>query len=338
MCISDAAKQAGTGFCAAAAAYIEQCKLSGVELWMPSECVKCQSQAASLRSGESTAFQLNAPKSADIVLLVEQTSCLQKYSFADLPLILDRELTDRDLTDNRFAVVGFGGPEDLARPHVFTAGSKIFADSVKATATLSNLKNTGNGGHVFGALKYAGRLPFRAGVSKLVILITCNPGTDGSFYGDAMTMLIEQSITLHHLTAGSSLSWRGSKTKSTDKIYGFSKSAIYTIKNLNDMNGDTILRKQLKDPKDYLSTLATESGGTAFAFSKFELSNTAETKKSTTIFAVQVAVRAQPDPCQVCDCIADADGVGRLQCHKCILPAMDIVLKNWEQYQQLFSN
>jgi hypothetical protein len=30
------------------------------------------------------------------------------------------------------------------------------------------------------------------GVSKLVILITCNPGTDGSFYGDAMTMLIEQ--------------------------------------------------------------------------------------------------------------------------------------------------
>ena len=58
----------------------------------------------------------------------------------------------------------------------------------------SSLKINGNGGHVFGALKYAGRLPFRSGVSKSVILITCNPGTDGSFYGDAMTMLTEQVI------------------------------------------------------------------------------------------------------------------------------------------------
>jgi hypothetical protein len=48
---------------------------------------------------------------------------------------------------------------------------------------------------VFPALKYAGRLPFRSGVSKSIILITCNPGIDGSFYGDAMTMLTEQVIT-----------------------------------------------------------------------------------------------------------------------------------------------
>ena len=57
---------------------------------------------------------------------------------------------------------------------------------------LFSLKTTGTGGPVFGALKYAGRLPFRSGVSKSVVLITCNPGTDGSFYGDAMTMLTEQ--------------------------------------------------------------------------------------------------------------------------------------------------
>jgi hypothetical protein len=48
---------------------------------------------------------------------------------------------------------------------------------------------------VFPALKYAGRLPFRSGVSKSIILITCNPGIDGSFYGDAMTMLTEQVIS-----------------------------------------------------------------------------------------------------------------------------------------------
>ena len=147
--------------------------------------------------------------------------------------------------------------------------------------------------------------------------------------------IVYKAITLHHLTAGSSLSWRGSKTKSTDKIYGFSKTSVFTIKNLNDFKGDNVLRKQLKDPKDFLSTLATESGGTVFALNKFEA---AEAKKSAAIFSIQIATRAEPAPCQVCDCVADSDGVGRLQCHKCILPAMDIVLKNWEQYQQLFTN
>ncbi len=49
---------------------------------------------------------------------------------------------------------------------------------------------------MFGALKYAGRLPYRPGVSKTIILITCSPGNDGSFYGDAMTMLTEQVKTV----------------------------------------------------------------------------------------------------------------------------------------------
>ena len=78
-----------SGLCSAAAAYIEQCKLSGVELWMPSECVRCNSgsgfgsgsglrSGSELRSGESTSYQNDAPMSADVVLLVEQTSCLQR--------------------------------------------------------------------------------------------------------------------------------------------------------------------------------------------------------------------------------------------------------------------
>ena len=147
-----------------------------------------------------------------------------------------------------------------------------------------------------------------------------------------------QAITLHHLTAGSTLQWRGSRTRSTDKVHGFSKTHIYTARNLNDVKGDSVLRKQLRDPKDFLSTLATESGGTVFALSKFEANEPVENKKSGSIFGIQVAVRAEPAECQVCDCVADSDGVGRLQCHKCILPAMDIVLKNWEQYQQMWTN
>lgn len=341
MCLSDAAKESGTGLCSAAASYIEHCKLSGIELWMPSECVRCNSGLTTeqpLKSGESTSYQNTAPLSADVVFLVEQTSCLERFSLSELPSVIDRELEVKGLTENRFAVVGFGGPDDLAKPHIFTSGSKIFSDGIKTSATMNSLKSTGTGGQVFGALKYAGRLPYRPGVSKSIILITCSPGNDGSFYGDAMTMLTEQAITLHHLTAGSTIQWRGSRSRPTDKIHGFSKTLVYTARNLNDFNGDSVLRKQLKDPKDFLSTLATESGGTVFTLSKFESSEALESKKSATIFGIQVALRAEPAPCQVCDCVADADGVGRLQCHKCILPAMDIVLKNWEEYQQMWTN
>ena len=87
------------------------------------------------------------------------------------------------------------------------------------------------------------------------------------------------------------MNWRGSKTKSTEKLYGFSKSSVFTIKNLNDFKGDAVLRKQLKDPKDYISTLATESGGTAFTLTKFESGQALETKKSATIFAIQGSIQ-----------------------------------------------
>jgi hypothetical protein len=45
---------------------------------------------------------------------------------------------------------------------------------------------------------------------------------------------------------------------------------VFTIKNLNEAQGDAVLRRQLKDPKDFLSTLATESGGTVFSLTKFD--------------------------------------------------------------------
>jgi len=56
------------------------------------------------------------------------------------------------------------------------------------------LKNIGDGGDVFAAMKFSARLPYRPGVSKSIILVTCSHGDDGSFYGDGMTMLTEQVI------------------------------------------------------------------------------------------------------------------------------------------------
>lgn len=67
-----------------------------------------------LQGGESMSYQNNAPRSADVVFVVEQGGCAADpgLRLRDLPRLLDRSLEARQLYFNRFALVGFGGDED----------------------------------------------------------------------------------------------------------------------------------------------------------------------------------------------------------------------------------
>ncbi len=178
-------------------------------------------------------------------------------------------------------------------------------------------------------LRFAGRLSFRPGVAKTFVLVTCDPKSALSpvNYGDSMTMLTEQDITLH-LLAPLSLTFKStSRSKLASKLYGFSKDSVITAS-----GSDVPLRRQLKDPKDYVSTLAQETGGTVFTLDKLASRKRTTAKKASTVIARELALRSHPSECQICDCIATADGEGQQQCHKCIMPAVDVVLKNWEKY------
>ena len=35
---------------------------------------------------------------------------------------------------------------------------------------------------------------------------------------------------------------------------------------------------------------------------------------------------------QVCDCVADRAGQGKVLCQQCFVPAFDLVLHNWNKY------
>lgn len=120
-----------SGVCPAAAAYIHQCRQYGVELWMPGLCVQCRLHQELLRNGESSIFQDNSPRSADVVFIVQQGKCLAEASLDDLPQLIDRSFTSKGISDNRFGLVGFDGVNQLERPHVFTSGSQIFSDAAK---------------------------------------------------------------------------------------------------------------------------------------------------------------------------------------------------------------
>jgi hypothetical protein len=127
-----------SGVCPSSAAYIEQCRRAGVELWMPAQCVHCaDTTAVPMRNGESTRYQGNSPRSSDIVFIVEQKSCLVNHSLVDLPYLMDRALASKSFQNNRFALVGFGGAKQLERPHIYTSGNQVFADMTRVTSAFS---------------------------------------------------------------------------------------------------------------------------------------------------------------------------------------------------------
>lgn len=116
------------GICASSAAYIKQCKQAGVELWMPAQCVNCNMNQETMRHGESSRLEGLGLSSADVVFIVQQGQCLNDIQLSDLPMMISRSLASKGFTDNRFALVGFGGRDQLEQPHIFTSGSRIFND------------------------------------------------------------------------------------------------------------------------------------------------------------------------------------------------------------------
>jgi len=283
-----------------------------------------------MANGESTRIQGNTPQSADVVFIVQQSSCLRDLELNDLPLLVDRSLTNKGLTDNRYALVSFAGSNQLQRPHIVTAASQIFNDVARMKTAfdhLSNMQSDGTVGDIFEALQFSARLNLRAGVVKTFVLVRCDTSESltSRAYGDSMTMLLEQGISMHVMMP-LEMRLKGSvATKLTSKMYGFSKDAVITASTL-----DKDLRRQLKDPKDQVSTLAQESGGAVFDLNRLKSRKRTMAKKATTMMGKALAELSQPLDCEVCDCLADADGQGRVMCHRCVLPSIDIVLQNLE--------
>ncbi len=58
-------------------------------------------------------YQNDAPRTADVVFIVEQRECLNSYKLEELPKLMDRSLEERGLFNNKFSLVSFGGEGGL---------------------------------------------------------------------------------------------------------------------------------------------------------------------------------------------------------------------------------
>lgn len=88
---------------------------------------------------------------------------------------INSELAKNNLTDNRYAVVAYGGSAPFDYPRSIVYDNKIFADFTSIKHHLDHIR-TGysNTSDVFDAIHIASNLVFRPGVSKTFILVPCS--------------------------------------------------------------------------------------------------------------------------------------------------------------------
>ena len=106
-------------------------------------------------------------------------------------------------------------------------------------------------------------------------------------------------------------------------FYGLDASKSYTKKDSRTLIGDVEIRKHAKLPKSalgYCTPLSLESNGTIFSGNKLRFGKMASIKKFASVFAKRVAVSAEPNSCQHCECVANNDGVTKMECMPCIYP------------------
>ena len=210
MCLNDLAADENSAkrtlsVCTAAAAYVSQCRLAGLDLFVPPHCVRCELENGHVMgSGEVKTFDGDAPRSADVVFVVDQKTCLKNGRLAAAAAAVDAALRDAGIGGNRFAVVAFGGRGVHRWPRVHTADGQIWSDRRGAQAALERMTNDDDDdgdapADVLAAIRYAVDLPFRAGVSKQIILASCASDCQAGGYADALTLLIENDVKVHLL-------------------------------------------------------------------------------------------------------------------------------------------
>ena len=164
--------------------------------------VTCQ-----LESGEkftnTTLEDDDVPQSADVVFVVSHRPCNADLvnKLDNIVSQIDSSLKELGIKRPRFSVVGYAGQKSLSEPHTHTMDGELFNTKYKFEKATQNFEITQSYAEdALEALEYAARLPFRAGVSKSIILVPCEDCTEQAVnYADVQRLLFRRDIRLHVL-------------------------------------------------------------------------------------------------------------------------------------------
>ena len=104
------------------------------------------------------------------------------------------------LSNNQFGLIGYGGEGIHDDEHIQTISGKILGSSKEFGKAVESLQFDIVGGNtdVFKALRMAAKYPFRAGVAKSIVLLTCSECTEqAARYNEISHNLRTRGIHLH---------------------------------------------------------------------------------------------------------------------------------------------
>ncbi|XP_053620364.1 uncharacterized protein Apoltp [Plodia interpunctella] len=318
---------AGVDACALASAYMQLCAQQHVATHIPDHCMQCATpQGDAIEEGTFHELQY-VPNSTDVVFIVEAQNCnrnLRKRKNIDLFVeAFDSRLQGGGLSDNRYAVVAFGGSGIYRSPRALYVSNNVFTDATELPVHIDHIhiekadlvrSNKTQAADMFGALRFATRLSFRTAVPRTFVLIPCSLCDADSMHMDYSTIshnLMENSVTLHILMDGD---FTLSKKRAAKYLFGIDSALAYTNKDYERLVGDAALRKQVRLPKEKLgvcTSLALESNGTIFAGAKLA-GDRPTARRFSTVLGARAAAHAAPCGLSKCECRE-----GRLHCRPC---------------------
>ncbi|EZA49996.1 Apolipophorins [Ooceraea biroi] len=319
-----------TEACTVAMSYMQTCMFRDTYLRIPDRCTTCTMiDGTQVAEGRFKRLEGDTvPRSADVVFIVEAKSCnhdVKLNSSMELLITqLSNELNDSNFTGNRWSLVVFGGDGVHDQPRSIILDGQIFTKNVARFVDYFDYVPVGAGNQdIFAAIGFASQLVFRAGVSKMFVLMPCShcePENQTLEYSVLHQVLLEHDIALHILMDGD---FHFEKEKISKIFYGLDATKSYTRKDARELIGDVDLRRQVKLSKHvlgYCTPLSLETNGTIFSGNKLRLEKSPAIKKFASVFAKRVVLSAEPSRCQICECIADNNGVTKMECMPCIYP------------------
>lgn len=287
--------------CKSVSAFVAVARAMGQWIDYPSEC----SSFNNYKAGEEFK-QKPLKKALDVVLLVSQKETSGKYrkSFQGFVETLHRMLKNKKKMKVQYAVVGFGGAGVAEEAHIKSVGKEYFGNLKEAVTVLKSMKYDGqveDSNDAFMAISEAASLPFRAGSSRLFILVSGDKHTPHKLGAS----LDEAKYALSKEIEGTLITFNDVdfKNKRGAKVFGQSTRRIYT-------NKETIPGK-FELPTSALKKIVEDTEGGNF---KHEIPNELKTAKAAYEITSQ-KIKENNEHCKLCRVVSSPfDGRAKAIC------------------------
>jgi hypothetical protein len=177
-CRTDSSKcetaEPSRGICYSTAAYVAMCNSKGVKINDTNECEMCEDN--NRRRSQNEAWIEENKLTADVVFIVSESRRMPnepQEQLKDMVSKLESELKSNGITDNRYALLGFGGKGIHAAGHQHTINGEIYSSDKQFYRGAKSLEFQGEySTDAFEAIKIASDMPFRPQATRLIFLVT----------------------------------------------------------------------------------------------------------------------------------------------------------------------